>query len=120
MLDSDEGSDLVLRCKDSKTFKVHKVIICANFKFFEKAFNTEVFKESYQDRIKLEFVDSKIMWLLLNFCYTLDYDDSPFQNQMLANVDLYMAADFYDIAELRLLAAYKFERAATVGALQSD
>ena len=39
---------------------------------------------------------------------------------MLANVQLYIAAYFYDIPELKAMAAARFEECATVGALHSN
>jgi hypothetical protein len=42
MLDSDHHTDVVLRHKDSgKTWKLHKVILGSEFKFFDNAFKDD-------------------------------------------------------------------------------
>lgn len=47
MLDTGKHADLVLRCtEDGKEFQVHKAIVCAQSKFFEKACEPENFKVS--------------------------------------------------------------------------
>lgn len=45
MLDTGKHTDLTLRCTDDgKEFKVHKAIVCAQSKFFEKACEPDSFK----------------------------------------------------------------------------
>jgi hypothetical protein len=48
------------------------------------------------------------MALLLEYLYTMDYEDTS-ESKLLTNVDVYVAADFYDIPVLKELAGKKLE-----------
>lgn len=136
LLETGEHSDLVLRCSEGKEFKVHKAILCAQSEFFQKAckpgsfkvsqpsiIKTRVetkiilFQEAKENVVKLTIGDSSLISLLLSFLYTTgcDYEDS-----LLTDVNLYVAADFYDIESLKAVAAEKFKDHLTKGLWKSD
>lgn len=56
---------------------------------------------------------------MLNFCYTLEYDDFKFTEPMLSNIKVYAVAAYYDLSSLQTIAATKSKKAATPGSLHS-
>ncbi|KAE9985017.1 hypothetical protein EG328_008007 [Venturia inaequalis] len=117
LLETGEHSDLVLRCSDGKEFRVHKGILCAQSQFFRKACNPEHFKEGRENLVELTIGDSSIISLLLSFLYTTNFEATICP---LIDVNLYVAADFYDIEPLRLMAAACFESHLEDGHWTSD
>lgn len=59
--------------------------------------------------------DSITVSSLLGFLYTLDYDYRPVEGhadgKLLSHVNVYIAADFYDVPRLKEVAATKFQAA---------
>ncbi|QDS69841.1 hypothetical protein FKW77_000169 [Venturia effusa] len=114
--ESGEDSDVTLRAKDGTVFKLHKVIITGQSRFFKKACHPEHFKEGVENHINLELGDSSILEMLLEYLYVLDYDDralEPDQGALITNAEIYAAADFYDISSLKTVAQAKMKRCVT-------
>ncbi|TID19572.1 hypothetical protein E2P81_ATG06739 [Venturia nashicola] len=110
MLNTQKHADLVLRCtEDGKEFKVHKVVVCTQSKFFEKACEPNSFKEGKENHIDLTIGNSSIISILLNYLYTLDY---AYNNEdiLVSHVKVYEAASFYDIPILQTMVVREFEK----------
>ncbi|KAK5674684.1 hypothetical protein LTS10_012685 [Elasticomyces elasticus] len=103
-------SDLIIRCADNR-WTVHKVIVCAQSPVLAKACEGG-FKEAEEGLITLHEEDPRVVEAMLQFIYTLDFDDS-YHNvvempAIVFNVNVHIAADKYDIPALRKLTASKF------------
>ncbi|KAE9970725.1 hypothetical protein EG328_006094 [Venturia inaequalis] len=113
ILQSGAYSDLIVQDKEGRVHKVHKAIVCAHSKFFQKACEPGKFKEGEESAISLIIGDSITISFLLEFLYTLDYGSHPIGGQtgapLLVHVRLYIAADFYDIPKLKEVAATRFQ-----------
>ncbi|QDS69893.1 hypothetical protein FKW77_000815 [Venturia effusa] len=108
MLETGKHADLVLRCtEDGKEFRVHKAIVCGQSKFFEKACEPGNFKEAKDNAINLTIGDSSTIHLLLVYIYTAQYENHS-EDILSSHVNVYVAADFYDIPILNMLAAKEF------------
>ncbi|KAK4900857.1 hypothetical protein LTR27_002040 [Elasticomyces elasticus] len=103
-------SDLIIRCADNR-WDVHKVIVCSQSPVLAKACEG-AFKEAEEGLITLQEEDPRVVEALLQFIYTLDFDDSCHDvDEMPAivfTVDVHIAADKFDIPGLRKLTASKF------------
>ncbi|KAI9784670.1 MAG: hypothetical protein M1816_000786 [Peltula sp. TS41687] len=71
-LTSSKYSDLIIRC-GGQEFKVHKVILCGQSKFFDKACDAG-WKEGAEGVIDLPEDDVAVVEAMLRFLYTADYD----------------------------------------------
>ncbi|RDI86401.1 hypothetical protein Vi05172_g3476 [Venturia inaequalis] len=121
--ESGEDSDVTLRAEDGTIFKLHKVIITGQSKFFKKACHPEHFKEGVDNFVDLESGDSAILEMLLEYLYVLDYDDramEPEQGALITNAEIYAAADFYDIPSLKTVAQAKMKRCVTTMQMWSN
>ncbi|KAK5701415.1 hypothetical protein LTR17_022608 [Elasticomyces elasticus] len=107
-------SDLIIRCVDNR-WDVHKVIVCSQSPVLAKACEG-AFKEAEEGLITLQEDDPRVVEAMLQFIYTLDFDDSCHDvDEMPAivfNVYVHIAADKYDIPALRKLTASKFHACA--------
>ncbi|KAH7396488.1 BTB/POZ protein [Phaeosphaeria sp. MPI-PUGE-AT-0046c] len=106
-------SDGTIRCGETE-FPIHKIIICAQSKFFLNAFTGE-WKESSGNVLSLDGDEVSTVEAMLRFFYTFDYDASAATNgntsPMVFNVKVYSVADKYDIPTLRVQAKEKFQKA---------
>lgn len=110
-LNSPSLSDSIIQCED-KEFKIHKLILCTQSKYFSKAFNGD-WKESADGAVRLEGDDVSAVEAMLQFMYTFDYDASGgaehSSSPMVFNVRVYSIADKYDVPALKSQAKQKFE-----------
>ncbi|KAK7177377.1 BTB/POZ domain-containing protein, partial [Paraphaeosphaeria sporulosa] len=108
-------SDGVIQCEEEQ-FKIHKLVLCAQSKFFSTAFNGE-WKESAEGVVHLKD-DVRVVEAMLHFMYTFDYEaigdaeNSP--SPMVFNVKVYSIAEKYDIPALKLLAKQKLQKTAEI------
>ncbi|KAB8292166.1 hypothetical protein EYC80_007909 [Monilinia laxa] len=117
MMNANEYSDFIIKCH-SKTFHVHRVVVCTQSKPIKAAANGN-FRESITGILDLEDDDPNTVARMINFLYTQDYDDTTTSEEsqiephgpLLVNTMLYILADKYDIPPLKTLATKKFERA---------
>ncbi|XP_055348145.1 speckle-type POZ protein B-like [Paramacrobiotus metropolitanus] len=114
LLKSGRGSDVVIRSKDNKEHRAHKLIISQRSKYFEAMFNHPT-KENNKATVDLPD-DSNIIQLLLEFMYTdkvIGTGDVP------AVQDLLVAADKYQIDNLKRSCEFQLiERMASDNACQ--
>ncbi|KAF2803436.1 uncharacterized protein BDZ99DRAFT_526784 [Mytilinidion resinicola] len=97
---------------DDKEFRIHKLVLCAQSKYFSKAFTGD-WKESADGAIRLEGDDVSAVEAMPQFMYTVDYDASGSAKNsaspMVFNVKVYSIADKYDVPALKSQARQKFE-----------
>ena len=117
LLDSEKYSDLTITTQ-TRSFKVHKAIVCTQSKVFA-AMSDAGFRESTTSILPLEHDDPATVERMLTFLYTGEYDQGqpdstdndgkPFVDSILmANTLVYSIADKYDIGPLKLEAQNKF------------
>ncbi|KAK4961874.1 hypothetical protein LTR10_002367 [Elasticomyces elasticus] len=107
---NSKHSDLIIRCADNR-WDVHKLIVCSQSPVLAKACEG-AFKEAEEGLITLHEDDPWVVEAMLEFIYTLDFDDSYSDiaetPPIVFTVNLHMAADKFDIPGLRKLTALKF------------
>ncbi|KAL9598110.1 MAG: hypothetical protein Q9179_004035 [Wetmoreana sp. 5 TL-2023] len=107
--DAGQFTDFTIICKEQE-FKCHKVIVCAQSKFFEAACSNG-FKESSASKIELPEDDPYLIGLMLEFLYTQTYtpDDKASCNRVdpedpkyipKVHISLYALGDKYAIPAL--------------------
>ncbi|KAL8768425.1 MAG: hypothetical protein Q9209_005331 [Squamulea sp. 1 TL-2023] len=123
---TDKYHDLIISCKGTE-WRVHRVIVCTQSEYFEKACQTGL-KEGKTGRIDLKEEDPAMIDRLVNYLYKCNYDDYatlpltnsqrqfpaeyPIQTRQLACiVDMYVRGDRYQIAGLKDLSKAKFSAA---------
>ncbi|KAK0509752.1 hypothetical protein JMJ35_008146 [Cladonia borealis] len=74
LLSSSQYSDMIIR-SGSEEFKVHRAIICPRSKFFAAACNG-LFQEGNTGIVTLQDDDTPTVRRMLNYLYSLDYDDN--------------------------------------------
>ena len=122
---------------------MHKIIICNRSRFFKKAFkkNFEVVlapdtglriqltffvQEGIADTLELVDNVPEIIARVLQYLYTLDYEDSPklssgqvhhggLESASIINTLVYAAADKYEVAGLKEVTGIKFEKSLKEG-----
>ncbi|CAG8950314.1 hypothetical protein HYFRA_00006807, partial [Hymenoscyphus fraxineus] len=120
LLNDSTYADLQIRC-NGRVFKVHKVVVCTQVKFFAACMKWE-FQESKSGIIFLEDDTPEILELLIQFLYTGDYtveipearDNQRVYHsnaELLVHAQIHTHADKYLLDELRALSISKFERA---------
>jgi len=113
-LESSNLSDAIVRCSE-KEFKVHKIVLCCQSKFFSNAFEQD-WKERVDNAIVLEEDDTSAVQAMLSFLYGFEYDasghDKSIFSPMVFNVKVHTIAEKYDIQPLIVQAKDKFEKAA--------
>ncbi|KAF2813481.1 uncharacterized protein BDZ99DRAFT_257188 [Mytilinidion resinicola] len=108
LLSSGEFSDLQIRCRDV-TYKVHRVILCTQIKFFHNACSRG-FKEQSDGVIDLSHDAPAAVKSMLQFAYTRDYTflKAPDGMQALHHVKVYEIGHKYDVPCLQKLAKERF------------
>ncbi|RYN15717.1 hypothetical protein AA0119_g13004 [Alternaria tenuissima] len=108
---SSRLSDGTITC-DGKGFRIHKIVLCAQSKFFLNAFDGK-WKESAEGVIPLNDDDVSAVEAMLQFLYSFDYDASGsatgIASPMVFNVKVYSIADNYEIPALKTIASQKFK-----------
>lgn len=117
LLNSEKYSDLTITTQ-TRSFKVHKAIVCTQSKVLA-AMSDSGFKETSTAVLQLEHDDPATVERMLTFLYTGDYDagnpDAAVGNVgpfLMANTLLYSIADKYDLQGLKSLAKSQFENSA--------
>ncbi|EMD86655.1 hypothetical protein COCC4DRAFT_33157 [Bipolaris maydis ATCC 48331] len=109
--DSPTLSDGTITC-DGKEFRIHKIVLSAQSKFFSNAFEGK-WKESVEGTIPLNDDDVSAVEAMLRFLYSFDYDASgsvaDVASPMVFNVKVYSIADKYDVPALKSIAREKFK-----------
>lgn len=104
--------EFTVKC-ESKSFLVHRIVLCARSEWFEKAL-TGGFVESGASKIELHEDDEDIVQYMLRYCYTLDIPDGLVNHvkyQPLSFlVHLHAAAEKYVLPHLARLCADIFGR----------
>ncbi|TID19512.1 hypothetical protein E2P81_ATG06679 [Venturia nashicola] len=101
LLGTGEHSDLVLRCSDGEEFRVHKAVVCAQFRFLRNACKLGKFKEGVENYIDLTIGTSATLSLPLNFLCTLQYELKTIDESLVNDANVYGAADFYTVPALK-------------------
>ncbi|KAG7009190.1 hypothetical protein G7Y79_00003g010580 [Physcia stellaris] len=110
-LETGKYSDFTITCC-AREWKVHRVILCSQSKYFELACEEKKFKEGASRILALEEDDADMVDHMLRFLYTSYYpNDADSGQQLLVNATVYALADKYQITALKNLAKYKFESA---------
>ncbi|PYH79082.1 hypothetical protein BO82DRAFT_147020 [Aspergillus uvarum CBS 121591] len=118
LLKSGRYSDLTISC-EGRQFAVHRAIVCCQSSFFDAAVKPG-FKEAASSHIDLLDDEFATIQRVVDFLYIRDYDDTGFpdiedktsvsddnkdsQAVLWNNLDVFMAADKFDIAPLKQLA----------------
>ena len=106
LLRSGRYSDVVIKSRDNKEHRAHKLIISQRSKYFEAMFNHPT-KENNKAVVDLPD-DSEIITLLLEFMYTdkVTASAGQFQDTVILQ-DLLVAADKYQIDNLKRSCEYE-------------
>ncbi|KAF4541470.1 BTB/POZ domain containing protein [Lasiodiplodia theobromae] len=91
----------------------HRNIVCGQCDFFENALKPGRFKESFTGIVELQADPPRAIEALMEFLYKLDYSTPPelaHADQALFHLDVYNAADFCQVLELRTWADQKLHR----------
>ncbi len=124
LLNSEKYSDLTITTQ-TRSFKVHKAIICTQSPVLA-AMSDAGFKESSTGTLALQHDDPATVQRMITFLYTGNYDpedpditdtedDDPSPGpSLMANTLVYSIADKYDIEALKTLAKAKFQALASV------
>lgn len=112
---SGKLSDLLVMC-GTQTWNVHRAIICARSRWFEKAYYGG-FKEAQSQNISIEEKEPFAIAKMLKFIYTLDYNGGILENvsdgdSFSVNVEIYKLANYFDVPSLRTLAMKKLSASA--------
>ena len=112
LLNSEKYSDLTITTQ-TRSFKVHKAIICTHSKVFA-AMSDAGFKESSTAELVLEHDDPAAVECMIHFLYSGDYDDdcTDEYSSLMSHVRVYALAEKYDIEGLKRLAAVIFDEIA--------
>ena len=95
MLDTEQGSDVMLVASDGKEFPAHTLILSSRSPVFSAMFEHDM-KEKQEKRVTIEDLDSKAVKSLLDFMYT---DSVPILAQLAPQ--LLFAANKYQIPTLK-------------------
>ncbi|KAK4546061.1 hypothetical protein LTR36_002198 [Oleoguttula mirabilis] len=111
-------SDFAITCEDGVRFEVHRNIISNHSKYFAQLCRSD-FKEGTARSVTLRDDPPLAIRLMVEYFYTFTYtDDTIKQNSdesispLLAHAWVYIAADKYDVPELKAVALRKFARQA--------
>ena len=109
LLKSAKYSDLTITTQ-TRSFKVHKTIICSQSKVLA-AMSDAGFKESSTANLLLEHDDPAAVECMIKFLYSGDYDDdtTDINSCLMSHVRVYALAEKYDIEGLKCLAAVKVD-----------
>ncbi|KAK8234720.1 BTB/POZ protein [Phyllosticta capitalensis] len=113
LLQSGLYSDATIVC-DDQTFHVHKAVICTQSAYFARAFDKDNgFKEACTNVIELQDVSSAVVRSMLEFMYHCDYTKCEDPNEdLIANIYIYNAAEMFQLKELKEAAAQRFKAGA--------
>lgn len=117
LLSSEKYSDLTITTQ-TRSFKVHRAIVCTQSKVLA-AMSDSGFKETSTSTLRLEHDDPAAVERMITFLYTGNYDhenaDAPDKDvepsvgaTLMANALVYSIADKYDIERLKVLARSRF------------
>ena len=116
LLNSEKYSDLTITTQ-TRSFKVHKAIICTQSKVLA-AMSDAGFKETSTAILVLEHDHPAAVECMVAFLYTGDYDDeaaADIDTSLMLHALVYSLADKYDIQGLKRLAEFNFEDEADDG-----
>ncbi|OCL09392.1 POZ domain-containing protein [Glonium stellatum] len=105
-LNSPNFSDVTIRC-EGEDFKAHRLVLCAQSKWFFKACNGD-WKEATERVIDLPDDKLPVVEAMLDFFYRFDYQATS--SPMIFNAKVYSIADKYDIPTLKSHALGKFRK----------
>ncbi|KAF2181007.1 hypothetical protein K469DRAFT_455004, partial [Zopfia rhizophila CBS 207.26] len=112
---STQLSNLIVTC-GTQTWNVHRAIVCARSRWFEKACCGE-FEESHSRNISIKGQEPHAIERMLKFMYILG--TYPFLDCNISggdsfsfNIEVYELADYFDVPSLRTLAMKKFSSSA--------
>lgn len=119
--DSGRYSDLVVACK-SQTFNAHRVVLCSQSEFFDKACSGP-FIEASSGKIDLPDDDPALVQKLMDFFYTGDYaqttkasDGSEVPDDtcsiLFDEAKVYIMADKFIVPDLKEISLERFRSAA--------
>jgi hypothetical protein len=110
MFNDPQYSDLTVKC-EGRTWKVHKVVVCPQVRFFTKACDGR-FKEAKDNTITLNEDHPDAVDAMLKYLYTHKYDQDAGENGTLLLLDIHVRviADKYDIPTLVKLATTNFAK----------
>ena len=116
LLNSEKYSDLTITSQ-TRSFKVHKAVICTQSKVLA-AMSDAGFKETSTAILGLEHDHPAAIECMVTFLYTGDYDDEAAvdtDTRLMLHALVYSLADKYDIQNLKRLAEVNFENMADGG-----
>ncbi|GBN78394.1 hypothetical protein AVEN_259162-1 [Araneus ventricosus] len=97
LYDNTTMSDISLKI-GTKCYPVHRNILCSRSPVFEKILDNDI----VQKTIEIEDMDENTLCRLLQYIYTDTVEDLDFTNAL----DLYKAADYYQLLDLRNKCSY--------------
>lgn len=109
-----EHSDMTLKTKDGKEHKVHQIILRAQSRFFDRAFDSKsTWQETKLGEMELfndapENIQAMIDWMY-SFSYESPAHMTSRQARTLFHVQMYAMGDIYDATPLKDLAARNFD-----------
>lgn len=116
LFDASKHPDVEIKCRSS-TFKVHKCILSSHGGFFNLVCKNTAFKEGKTGVITLDNDDPDVVLAVLNFLYGLPYlATSDDQSAATFHAQIYAAAEFYQLPELKETACQNFLKVSMNGA----
>ncbi|GBL99060.1 TD and POZ domain-containing protein 2 [Araneus ventricosus] len=112
MYNNPIDSDLTLQIGD-KIIHTHKIVLIARSAYFRRMFQTEM-KEQAENTVVVTDVLYPTMQKLVEFLYSGCFPESQ-DNDVQEIFDLYIAADKYDVVDLRALCGERLLSSATAG-----
>ncbi|KAK7536818.1 BTB/POZ protein [Phyllosticta citribraziliensis] len=112
LLDSGRFADAKIEC-DGQTFHVHKSVICTQSEYFSRAFDEKNgFKEANTSTIQLQEIEASTVRAIIEFMYHGDYKTTAEDNDLLLSIDVYAAAEMYQVGGLKEAATRHFKEVA--------
>ncbi|KAK8185014.1 hypothetical protein IWZ00DRAFT_548124 [Phyllosticta capitalensis] len=111
-LETGAYSDLTIRDKDGKEYRVHKHIVCTRCDFFAKAVEGG-FKESVSHLIEMNNDSPAALKTLIEYLYTDDYSNpygSKSLDTVMLHLDAYIIGEIYGVTGLKAIARAAFHK----------